>query len=443
MGNSDSQKAGDLDSKNARVPPAAQEPYRAKDDLLEWMSRQFEIHGDIYKSSVAGLDTYVTRNVEHAHHVLVENWQNYVKGQNIDRVALLLGNGLMVSEGELWKKQRRMIQPGFNQESIAALFKVMVAVNLSLLEKWKSAAEKNESVNVTHDVSGMALEVVLRFLFGKDYDETKPHFEILTVEQTRDMAFARSFRALGKVIQEIINRRRKDSAPTQDALDVMIHARDPQGGERMADRQIIDETLTLIVAGHETTASTLAWNWYLLSQHPEVERRLANDLQTLTTSLEFDDLAKFSYARQVIEETMRLYPAGWTVSRKALRDDWLGDYIVPAGTELHLPPYFIQRDPKLWEDPDRFNPDRFRPENAKNRHRMATIPFSAGPRNCIGTHFARFEMQIHLMIMAKHLRLEYVASRPIEMDAGINLRSKYDFIMYPKDVVPSTRPAQI
>jgi cytochrome P450 len=441
MGIPDKRKSGNLDGKHGLIPPGPQENYRAKEDLLEWMSRQFEIYGDIYKASIAGFNAYVTRNVDFAHHVLVENWQNYVKGQNIERVALLLGDGLMVSEGELWKRQRRMIQPAFNQESIAGLFKVIVAVNSGLLQKWQSAAQRNESVNVTHDVSGMALEVVLRFIFGEYYQEASSHFQILTVEQTRDMAFARSFRALGKVILQIINRKRKDSTPATDALGIMMQARDPQSGQLMPDRQIIDETLTLIVAGHETTASTLNWNWYLISQHPEVELKLADELDSLTTSFEFDDLPKFSYARQIIEETMRLYPAGWFVSRKALGDDWLGDYFVPTGTELYLPPYFIQRHPDLWEEPDRFNPDRFRPENSKHRHRMAMIPFSAGPRNCIGMHFARIEMQIHLMIIARCLRLEYVASRPVELDAGINLRSKYDFIMYPKAVVAfKTRP---
>jgi cytochrome P450 len=441
MGIPDKRKGGNLDGKLGRIPPGPQENYRAKEDLLEWMSRQFEIYGDIYKASIAGFNAYVTRNVDFAHHVLVENWQNYVKGQNIERVALLLGDGLMVSEGELWKRQRRMIQPAFNQESIAGLFKVIVAVNSGLLQKWQSAAQRNESVNVTHDVSGMALEVVLRFIFGEDYQEASSHFEILSVEQTRDMAFARSFRALGKVILQIINRKRKDSTPAADALGIMMQARDPQSGQLMPDRQIIDETLTLIVAGHETTASTLNWNWYLISQHPEVEQKLANELESLTPSFAFDDLPKFSYARQIIEETMRLYPAGWSVSRKALGDDWLGDYFVPAGAELYLPPYFIQRHPDLWEEPERFNPDRFRPENSKHRHRMATIPFSAGPRNCIGAHFARIEMQIHLMIIARCLRLEYVASRPVELDAGINLRSKYDFVMYPKAVLASkTRP---
>jgi cytochrome P450 len=246
------------------------------------------------------------------------------------------------------------------------------------------------------------------------------------------MEFACSFRALGKIILQVIERRRKDNATSTDALGMLMQARDPQSGQLMQDSQLIDEVLTLIVAGHETTASTLNWAWYLISQHPEVEQRLSNELNTLTTCSEFGDLSRFLYTRQIIDETMRLYPAGWLVTRKALRDDRLGEYFVPAGTEIYVPPYFIQRHPDLWEEPDRFNPDRFRPDNSRHRHRLATIPFSAGPRNCIGEHFARIEMQIHLMTIARYLRLRYIPSKPIELEAGVNLRSKYDFIMYPE-----------
>jgi cytochrome P450 len=421
-----------MEVKDGRIPPGPQEPYRVSDDLLDWMGRQFRIFGDIYKASIYGTSVYAIRDVEFAHHVLVENWQNYAKGQAIRRVALLLGNGLMVSKGDFWKRQRRMIQPTFNHESLERSTKMITAVNTELLRKWQVAAGRNESVNVTRDVSGMALEVVLRFILGDDYELVGFHFDILSQEPARNIEFACLFRALGKIILQVIDRRRKDSATSTDALGMLMQARDPQSRQLMQDGQLIDEILTMIVAGHETTASTLNWAWYLISQHPEVEQRLTNELNTLTTCSGFSDLPRFLYARQIIDETMRLYPAGWVVTRKALRDDRLGEYFVPAGTEVYVPPYFIQRHPDLWEEPERFNPDRFRPENSKHRHRLATIPFSAGPRNCIGEHFARTEMQIHVMTIAKQLRLRYIASRPIELDAGVNLRSKYDFVMYPE-----------
>jgi cytochrome P450 len=418
--------------KQVVIPPGPHGEYRPTNDLLDWMGSQFAIFGDTYRASMYGTTVYATRDIEFAHHVLVENWQNYVKGQFIERVALLLGNGLMVSEGELWKRQRRMIQPAFSHESIGSLFKMIVAVNSRLLERWQSSAEKIESVNVTRDVSGMALEVVLRFIFGADYDAVGFHFDLLSDEHSRTMAFARSFRALGKVILQLIEQRRKNSASSADALGMLMRARDPQTGHLMEDHQLVDEILTLIVAGHETTASTLNWAWYLLSQHPEVEQKLTAELNDLPPFSDLDDLRRFVYTRQVIDETMRLYPAGWLMTRKALGDDRLGEYFVPAGTEVYVTPYFIQRHPRLWEEPERFDPDRFRPDNSKNRHGLATIPFSAGPRNCIGGLFARFEMQIHLAIIARYVRLRYMQSQPIELDAGVNLRSKCDFIMHPQ-----------
>ncbi|MFZ3379741.1 MAG: cytochrome P450 [Candidatus Acidiferrales bacterium] len=429
-----------MDVERKLIPDGPSENYRRTDDLLEWMGRQFAAFGDIFKAIVYGTTMYGIRDMELAYHVLVENWQNYVKGQLIERVALLLGNGLMVSEGELWKHQRQMIQPAFHHKSVGPLVKVIASVNSKLLEKWRLAAEQNESVNVTQDVSHMALEVVLRFLLGDDYDRTRSYFEILSEEKARDMAFARSFRALGKVLLQVIEQRRKNPAALADALSLLMLARDPYNGQPMPDRQIIDEMLTLVVAGHETTASTLNWLWYLLSQHPEVEERLSDELAHKDFS-ELDDLSNFSYTRQIIDESMRLYPAGWLVTRKALADDRLGDYFVPAGTEIYIPPYFIQRHPNVWEDPDTFNPDRFQPENSKRRHRLATIPFSSGPRNCIGALFARVEMQIHVMVVAKHLRLRYTETRPIEMDAGVNLRSKYDFLMFPEAKIAEISPA--
>jgi cytochrome P450 len=197
---------------------------------------------------------------------------------------------------------------------------------------------------------------------------------------------------------------------------------------------MVNEILTLVVAGHETTASTLNWAWYLLSQHPHVEDKLSQEIASVPVgdTPTLDDLPRFPYTRQVLEETLRLYPAGWLMTRRALRDDQLGDYFVPAGTEIYVPPYFIQRHPALWENPDQFDPDRFDPARAQKRHPLALLPFSAGPRNCIGELLARVEMQIHFMTIAKRLRLRYENKTPPEMDAGVNLRSKHDFVMMPE-----------
>ena len=418
--------------KGGRIPPPCQEEYRSTDDLFKWMSRQFKSAGNTYTASVYGTHIYLTRDPDFAYYVLVENWQNYVKGKLIKRIALLLGNGLIVSEGKLWKRQRRMIQPAFQHESIGALTGMIVSANAALLEKWRLAAQKKQSVNVTRDVSGLVLEIVLRFIFGADYNEAHDKFIGLSEDPARDLAFAQKFRSLGKIILEIAARRRREISNSSDILGTLMKARDSNTGETMQDAQLINEILTLIVAGHETTAISLNWIWYLLSQYPEVNQNLTTELDNVPSFPKLEDLANYPYARKIIDETLRLYPAVWLVTRKALRDDRVGGYFVPAGTEIYISPYFIQRHPDIWEHPDRFNPDRFESASSKHRHRLATIPFSAGPRNCIGEFFARVEMQIHLLMIAQHLRLRHVQSTPLELQASVNLRSKNEFIMYPE-----------
>jgi cytochrome P450 len=419
---------------HGRIPTGPAEKYNAAQDLLSWMDGQFKRFGDIYKASIYGTSTYLTRDPQHAQHVLRDNWQNYVKGQAIKRVALLLGNGLMVSEGEFWKSQRRMIQPAFHRKAIGEFIEPITSSNADLLRRWQSAAEQKVSVNVTRDVSALSLQIVLISIFGADYGQVAPHFKILSDESARNLEFAQAFRVLGKIVLQIISQRRKEKTVASDILWILMEARDQKNGQPMSDRQLVNEIRTLIVAGHETTASTLNWIWYLLSQHPEVEENLSRELETLVGREvpRIEDLPKFTHTRQVIEEALRLYPAGWLLTRRALKDDKLGEYLVPAGTEIYISPYFIQRHPDLWKDPDRFYPGRFDPRNSQNRHPLAMLPFSSGPRNCIGESFSRIEMQIHIMIIAKQLRLRFVQGKPPELDAGVNLRSKHEFIMDPE-----------
>ena len=207
-----------------------------------------------------------------------------------------------------------------------------------------------------------------------------------------------------------------------------MQARDRESGEGMTDSQLAKEIMTLIVAGHETTASTLNWTWYLLSQHPDVEAKLAAEVGAAADIVAMEDLKQYRYARNVIEEALRLYPAGWLMTRKALRDDRIGDYFVPAGTEIYISPYFIQRHPGLWVAPESFDPDRF---GAPGSEAGAMLPFSAGPRNCIGEHLARMEMQLHLVMTARDLELRYAPDKPPGLAAGVNLLSAQDLYMRP------------
>jgi cytochrome P450 len=398
------------------------------------MREQFTRFGDIFQTSIYGVTAIVTRDPGYAEHVLRENWRNYVKGQAIKRVALLLGNGLMTSEGDFWKNQRRMIQPSFHREAIAGLTTIMTAANDALLKTWEIAAQHREHVNITVDISKMVLNVVLVSIFGDDSIHVAPYFKVLSEEAARNLEFAQTFRALGQVVLHVADRRRKHHIVLPDILGMLMDARDPVSGDVMPDRQLRNEIMTLIVAGHETTASALSWIWYLLSEHRDVEEKLSSELGNLGGAgfRNLDDLPKYTYTRQVIEETLRLYPPGWLLTRRALKDDRLGEYFVPAGTEIYIPTYFIQRHPALWVEPDSFNPDRFEPGQSCDRHRLAMLPFSAGPRNCIGELFARVEMQVHLMLVASRIRLRSVQTQPPELDIGVNLRSKHNFIMAPE-----------
>jgi cytochrome P450 len=416
------------------VPPGPDEPYNVSRELLDWMRDQFARFGDTYRASIYEIPSYVTRNPDYAGHVLRDNWRNYVKGQAVKRVALLLGNGLIVSEGEFWKRQRRMIQPAFHRETIAGLVDIARCANATLLRNWEQAARESAPVNVTLDISRMVLEVILGSIFGDDRAQVGPHFSILSENPARGLEFAQRFRSLGRVIQEVVDQRRRQQRVAPDILGFLMEARDPLSGQGMAQRQLLNEVMTLIVAGHETTALTLNWVWYLLALHPAVDRKLAMELDNAGPEdcSPVENLSRFAYTRQTIEEALRLYPPVWLMTRRALQSDKLGDYFVPAGTEIYIPNYFIQRHPDLWRDPDCFDPDRFGTEQSSGRHRLATLPFSAGPRNCIGETFARMEMQVHLIMVASRLSLRYSEQKPLDLELGVNLRNKNDFTMTPE-----------
>jgi cytochrome P450 len=420
-----------------RLPPGPAERFISVEGLGQWMAENFAKYGDIYKASVFGGDVYVVSNLEYCERILRRNWRNYErKGQVVKRIALSLGNGLVASNGEFWATQRRMIQPAFSKNSVAGLMGLMARINEELLVRWRQAAGRQEKVNVTHDVSAMVLKITLTAIFGDDYAAAAPHFDMLSGESTRDLAFAQAFRSAGDIIRQIVARRRRDGTGAGDFLQTLMDARDRDRGEPMSEAQLVWEVKTMVVGGHETTASVLNWIWYLLSRHPDVQAKLLDELQRLpwdgAPSMEM--LPHYVYTRQVIDEALRLYPAVWLMNRRAVQDDYLGDYFVPAGTEIYISPYLIQRSPQFWEAPAEFDPERMNAAKVEDRPELVHCPFGAGPRNCIGEHFARFEMQIHLMNVARELRLRYDGDTPSETTSGIHLLSSLDFMMLPERV---------
>jgi cytochrome P450 len=424
-GNTAAHSSGEAGQPEEHLPPFASNP--GSMDLLNWMEASRQQHGDIFRTTLYGGMDYVICNPEYVEHVLLRKYQIYRKGAAIKRIEMLLGNGLISSEGALWKRQRRMIQPTFHPKNLNLFFDEMNDANMRLKAKWLAAADAGQAVNVTLDISHMTLEIVLKTIFGKDYEAVADTFSLVSEDRVRDLGFAQRFRSLASIVVKLRNSRRVDE-DCHDFLGMFMRARDRDTGEPMSDAQLANEILTLIVAGHETTAGTLAWAWYLLSQHPQVFGQLAREAVRQREPLTVEALAGCEYARRVIEETMRLYPAVWLMTRRAIQDDQLGGYFVPRGAEIYIPFYIIQRHPGYWPEPDRFNPDRFE----KTPTRGAQIPFGHGPRSCIGENLARLEMLLHLLVMSGSLRMHYDHPAPLDYELGVNLRNKSDFIMHPE-----------
>ena len=432
--------ASQSQTKQGLVPPGPTEQYSSAEDLFCWMNENFERYGEIYRASIYGREVYVISVPEYCEHVLRRNWQNYPrKGLVVQRIALALGNNLITSNGELWASQRRMIQPAFTKGAIGRLCDMMAAANAELLHEWREAAKQGKTVNVTRDLSLMVLKITLLSIFSHDYATVAPHFQFFAEEALRDLKFAGSLGQLKELVLELAGRRRRENRESMDSLGIMILARDRDTGKPMPDAQLAREVLNLVVAGHETTASLLNWMWYLLATHPEAQTRLDAELDQAPweRSPTTDMFPRYVYTRQVIDEALRLYPPLWLMSRKALKDDKLGEYFVPSGTEIYISPYLIQRSPHLWEDPDRFDPDRLNADNGLDRHEFALCPFGAGPRKCIGDLFARVEIQMHLMMFAKELRMRCCEPNPPEVAPGLNLLSKHGFNMLPEIRVSS------
>ncbi len=423
-------------------PPCSAEPLDITftQDALSQLSAAFNQYGDAFRisASATNADIYVFSHPDHVRHVLVDNNHNYTKGIGIERVGILLGKGIMVSEGELWRRQRRMIQPAFHRDVITRMLEHIRIANQELLDKWLARANDQQEINITQDLSDMTLSIVLRSIFSDDLDlmrgpDGSNPFALLTDETERNLAFAYKFRALATPILDCVTRRRAQRPKRADLLEMLMAAHDRKSGKTMADKQLLDEVMTLIVAGHETTASALNWMWYLLSQHPDVEQRLHKELDTLSAApTAMDELPQLGYTRQVIDETLRLYPPGWLLTRRSIDSDRIGGFDIAPNTDVFISPYFVHRHPKFWDEPELFDPDRFSEASAGGRNRFCYLPFALGPRACIGEQFAMAEMVMHTAMLARHIRLRYLPKYPLELECQVNLRSKRSIYMLPE-----------
>ena len=406
---------------------------------FERLGRWRAAHGDLFRVLPATRqDTaWVVNRPEHVHRVLIANRANYAKGIGFERVALLLGQGIIVTDGARWRAQRRTIQPAFHKRVIERLTRTMIAANEATLERWCRAADAGRTIDLTGDTAELALEVILRCLFSEDLDRlieregTNP-FALLTDDSVRDLALAMRFRALGRHVIAMARTREAEGRWPDDWLSMLARAEVPGTGAPMAERALVDEVMTIIVAGHETTAGTLNWGWWLLGGDGRALDRLRAEADALAGPPGLADLERLDYARSVIDETLRLYPPVWLFSRKALGEDRLGECRIPAGSDLFLSPYLMQRDPAHWSEPDAFRPERFADPEAAALKRTAWYPFSLGARRCIGESFATIDMQLHFALVARELDLERVDAEVPDLEPRVNLRSARPIRMRPR-----------
>jgi cytochrome P450 len=422
------------------IPPGPAEGFDlgGSEESLALMRRCFAQYGDVYRifAPSRGVYNYVINHPRDVKRVLLSNHRNYTKGEGMDRVKILLGNGIMTSEGDFWRRQRRMMQPSFHRRVLDRFGGLIHAVNEKYAARWAAKAAAREPINLTEDVSELTLEIVLHSIFGTDLARLERElganpFEVVAKETNRDLKFAFRFRSLTKLVGDLIERRRREPEDRFDFLEMLMAARDRENDAPMSNKELIDEVMTLIVAGHETTAAALTWTWHLISQHRDTAAQLEAeaDAVAIGTPLGLDTAETLAFTHQVIQEALRLYPPGWLFTRRTLEADELGGFAIGPRTDVFISPYLLHRHPEFWSEPEEFRPERFAGADAEERHKFAYIPFSVGPRHCIGENLALFEMLGHLSIMSRRFRLTRVGNDPIELEAQINLRPRSNLMM--------------
>ncbi len=438
-------------------------------DPLELFTRAIREHGDIVGLTMLHHKYILLTNPEAIRHVLVENPKNYEKSRNYMGLRVVLGQGLVTSEGDLWRRQRKLAQPAFHHKRIAAFVRSMSECTSDMLARWQRDEEGNV-IDVHKEMMRLTFRIVGRALLSRDLDgDASAIGEALTVGLHWANDYAESLfpippsiptpknrrlkvamHTFDSLIQRAIDERRAEVANGErkdDLLSMLLEARDEETGEAMSDKLLRDELITMVSAGHETTANALSFALNLLSKHPDWLRKVREEADAVFDDRlpAIDDVKKLQNASMVMEEAMRLYPPVWVFERRALEVDHVGDFEIPKDATVAVAPFALHRSAKLWENPDVFDPTRFSPQAKEGRNKYAYMPFGGGPRTCIGNVFALTEATVVLSMIAQKFQLEMLPGRDLELDAFVTLRPKNGLPMRLRereravDQEPSTR----
>jgi cytochrome P450 len=413
--------------------------------FLTGISRKY---GDIVYYTIGSRRVYLLSNPEHIKDVLVTHNRNFTKSRALDRAKIVLGEGLLTNEGESHLRQRRIIQPVFHHKRIKTYGDVMAGYGSHAGRDWRDG----ETLNIHTEMTRLTLAIVSKTIFDADVESESdeivkslsdlvglftrfifPFSEILDkLPIPGNKKAAEAIRRLDHIIYRLIEERRSDMGARDDLLTMLLQAQDEEGDrEGLSDKQVRDEAITLFLAGQETMANTLTWTWYLLSQNSEVEKKLHEEIDTVLIGRppSVDDLGSLTYTHKVFKETLRLYPAAWTLARRAINDYRVGGYTVPAGSDIFMSQFVVHRDPRFYAYPLKYEPDRWDADVESALPKFAYFPFGGGPRRCIGEPFAWMEGVLLVASIASKWKMRLSPSHKIVLDPLITIRPKYGMKM--------------
>lgn len=412
---------------------------------FEFMRNVIREHGDLVKLNVGPQAIYLVSNPDYLQHILRDNHHNYQKPDLLYKAAKkVIGNGLVISTGDFWLRQRRMMQPYFHRKFLVGLTDVMTSGIGEILDTWEPAVRSSEVMNMGNEMSRITMNIITKTMFGLDlpaedmakvFHDMPRMIDHATIRGylpflpdwfpiPGDSQFEKSLENVRDVVMRIIEQRRQDSNDANDLITMLLHAVDEETNEQMTDEQIFDEAMTIFLAGFETTSTALTWLWHLLDQNPQVEQKLRAEITTVLGDgvPTLESIRQLTYTKMVFQETMRMFPPVPLLPRVAVEADRLGDFAIPEKATLVLFFYGVHHNEKVWEQPDVFDPERFTPERSKGRSQFAYLPFSGGPRQCIGNEFAYMEGVLAMAMMLQRYRVSLLPDHKVTPKLSITLR---------------------